>query len=504
MASFPEYESYDAVGLAQLVRNGYISSGEVLESAIERIEERNPVLNAVIHKMYDQARLQIDRGLPEGAFRGVPFLLKDLTAALEGEPLRAGSRFMEGFVSTQTSTLVKRYLRAGLVVIGKTNTPEFGITPFTEPAAFGPTGNPWDIARTPGGSSGGSAAAVAAGMVPAAHGGDGGGSIRIPASCCGLFGFKPTRARTPSGPETGYQWHGCVVEHVLTRSVRDSACLLDVTEGPDVGAPYFPPPPKRSFRSEVDRDPATLRIAFTAHPFMGSTVHVDCRKAVEDAVDLLEDLGHDVEETRPPIDGERLAEAFLTMICSEVWTEVLEAAEGSGRSPNQKYFEPGTWLLALIGRTLPAQELSRALRDMHDQARIVGTFFQDYDILLTPTLASPPFETGALQPSALEALAVRVTGRAHAGRLLRLLDVLGTVSGRVFDFTPYTPVFNVTGQPAMSVPLYWNDADLPIGVQLVGRYAEESQLFRLASQLERARPWFHRVPHHRLKQNAAV
>lgn len=494
MERFPDYESYDAIGLAELVSKGYISPAELLEAAIERIEHRNPALNAVIHPMYQRARSEVNSGLPSGPLRGVPFLVKDLLSSVAGEPLHAGSRFLDGFTPDLSSTLVERYRRAGLVVLGKTNTPEFGITPYTEPELFGPTRNPWDLARTSGGSSGGSAAAVASGMVPVAHGGDGGGSIRIPASCCGLFGLKPTRGRTPSGPAHADRWHGCVVEHVLTRSVRDSAFLLDLTAGPDVGAPYRVPPPELPFRSEIGRDPGSLRIAFTDVPLMGTSVHPDCTAAMMDAVQLLEDLGHHVENAAPEVDGAALAEDFLTMLCAEVWSDMIEMGKIVGRSPAPKYFEPGTWLLGLIGRTLSAEELTRSLRAMHDQGRIVGSFFETYDLLLTPTLARPPVETGALQPTRAEELVVRAVGQLRGGRILRLLDVLETAASRVFDFIPYTPLFNITGQPAMSVPLFWNADGLPVGVQFAGRFADEAMLFRLVAQLEEARPWFDRRP----------
>ncbi len=494
MERFPDYESYDAIGLAELVGNGYVSPLELVDVAIERIERRNPALNAVIHRMYDRARKEVERGAPTGPLAGVPFLVKDLLAAVAGEPLQAGSRYLEGFRPSVSSSLVDRYRRAGLVILGKTNAPEFGITPFTEPEVFGPTNNPWDVTRTPGGSSGGSAAAVASGMVPAAHGGDGGGSIRIPASCCGLFGLKPTRGRTPSGPDHGYRWHGCVAEHVLTRSVRDSALLLDLTSGADVGSYYHAPSPQRSFRSEVGRDPGTLRIGFTDAPFLGTAVHPDCTAAMMDAAALLEDLGHEVEETAPVIDGPAFARDFLTMISAEVWTDMLEIGRYVGRSPEPKYFEPSTWLLGLIGRTVSAEELTRSLRAMHEQARSVARFFESHDILLTPTLAAPPFKTGALQPSGAEELAVRMVGRLRAGKILRLIKVLETAAARVFEFIPYTPIFNFTGQPAMSVPLFWNADGLPVGVQLVGRFGAEATLFRLAGRLEVARPWFDRLP----------
>ncbi|MFQ5572440.1 MAG: amidase, partial [Rhodothermales bacterium] len=430
----------------------------------------------------------------EGPFAGVPFLLKDLIAEQEGVPQAAGCRFRRAYVPPRDSELVRRYKAGGVLLLGKTNTPEYGLTPFTEPALFGPTRNPWEPDRTPGGSSGGSAAAVAAGIVPMAHGNDGGGSIRIPASCCGLFGLKPTRGRTPTGPTRGSLWQGCAVEHVLTRSVRDSAAMLDSTCAPEPGAPYYTLPPDDSFLAQVTTEPGPLRIAFTKHPFLGTRVDADCVQGLEATVALLQDLGHTVVKDAPEIEREALAEAFLTMACCETAADIDEAAARMGRKPTPKDFEPGTWLMNLLGRRLSGAELNAALRVMNAETRKVGRFFAQYDVLLTPTLAIPPFRIGALQPTAFEETFGKLVGRLHAVWMLKAVGINKTMAAKVFDFIPYTPLFNITGQPATSVPLHWNDDGLPIGMQLAGRFGDETTLFRLAGQLERARPWFDRRP----------
>lgn len=488
-----EYLRHDGTGLAELVRRGEVTPLELVETALARIERLNPKVNAVIHRMDDAARTAA-RTAPGGPFGGVPFLLKDLLGGVAGEPLQCGSAFLKGFRSPHDSELVRRYRRAGFILLGKTNTPEFGLMPVTEPAAFGPTNNPWDLGRTSGGSSGGSAAAVASGMVPVAGGGDGGGSIRIPASCCGLFGLKPTRGRLPMGPDFGELWHGAVVEHVLCRSVRDSARVLDATAGPDLGAPYFAPAPERPYADELTREPGRLRIAFTAKPWLGGSVHPDCSAALLDAARLLEALGHSVEEASPQLDGPAFAHAFLTMICAELGGDIEEAEAAVGRKSGPADFEPATWALGLLGRTLPAADFSRAVRFLQRTTRQIAPFFERYDVLVTPTVSQPPVKTGALQPTPRERVLLKALGGLRSGRLLRWAGVLEQTAAKVFDLMPWTPVSNATGQPAMSVPLYWNREALPIGIHCIGRYGDEATLYRLASQLEQERPWFDRLP----------
>ncbi len=494
MGDFSDYDKHDGLGLAQLVRRKEVKPSELVEEAINRIESFNPQINAVIHKMYDPAKEAAERDLPDGAFRGVPFLLKDLVAAYAGVPMRGGSRFYNDFVPDHDSELVKRYKAAGVCILGKTNTPEYGLAPVTEPELFGPSNNPWDLTRTTGGSSGGSAAAVAAGMVPLAHGNDGGGSIRIPASCCGLFGLKPTRGRNPLGPDLGEVWQGMACDHVLTRSVRDSAAMLDATAGPDIGALYYATPPSRPFLDEVGENPGKLRIAFTSKPFLPSVVHEDCIKSLEATVKLCQDLGHELVEAAPKIDGKAFARAFLTMVCGETRANIEEAEAFFGRKATFSDFEPSTWAVGLLGKQCTAAEFSRAIRLLQNSARQVGQFFENYDVLLTPTLAMPPVMTGALQPKGTEVLAMKILGRLNAGALINALAGIDALADKIFEFVPYTSVFNATGQPAMSVPLYWNDEGLPIGMHFVGRYGDEATLFRLAGQLEQAKPWFDRIP----------
>jgi amidase len=488
-----EYLSRDATDLAELVRRGAVSPAELVETAIGRIERLNPALNAVIHRMDERARDGARHPAP-GPFRGVPLLIKDLMVTVRDEPFTCGSAYLRGYRAPEDSELIARYRRAGFVFLGKTNTPEFGLTPFTEPAAFGPTRNPWDLSRTAGGSSGGSAAAVASGMVPVATGGDGGGSIRIPASCCGLFGLKPTRGRTPVGPRIGEAWRGAVVDHVLSRSVRDSAAILDWTAGPDCGAPYFAPPPEGPWLAELGKPPGRLRVAFTETPWLGHRVHDDCRAAVRDGAALLEHLGHSVEEAGPEFDGAGFARAFLAMICVELRTDLVELEALVGRKGRVADFEPATRALSLLGGAMPAEEYARAVRRLQGISRVIAGFFERYDVLLTPTVAAPPFPTGALQPLPGERALLAVLGRIGSGALFRWAGALDQMAEKVFDWIPWTPVANATGQPAMSVPLFWNGEGLPIGLHVMARYGEEAILFRLARQLEEARPWFDRRP----------
>jgi amidase len=488
-----DFSSHDALSLAELVRTRQVSPRELVSASIENIEALNPKLNAVVHKMYDRA-LKESESPVDGPFTGVPFMLKDLLSWLAGEPITSGSRYYKGWIAPHDTELVRRYKKSGVIIVGKTNTPEFGLTPFTEPELFGPTVNPWDTTRTTGGSSGGSAAAVASGMVPWAGGGDGGGSIRIPASCCGIFGLKPTRARTPAGPITGEHWQGAAIEHCLTRSVRDSAAMLDAISARDVGAPYWAPEPERPFLDEVGRDPGKLRIAFTSKPLLGESVHDDCKAALADAVALLASLGHDVIESEPPVERDEFNRAFLIMVCGEIRAGIIEGTKLVGRAATPSDVEPATWALNLLGASISAGEFVHAEHYLRSSARRMGEFCNDYDLFLTPTMSLPPFPTGSLQPPKHELMLIKVLGRLRAGNVLKLLGALEKSADQVFDAIPWTPLFNVSGQPAMSVPLYWNAQNLPIGVHFVGHYGDEATLFRIAAQLEQARPWMNRRP----------
>lgn len=464
----------DATAQAELVRRKEIKAIELVDAAIERIERLNPTLNAVVTSMYDLARAAAARELPSGPFSGVPFLLKDLLAAYAGVRMTMGSSFLRDFVPDHDSQLVTRLKRAGLIVLGKSNTPEFGHG-LTGPQLFGPPRNPWDLTRTPGGSSSGSAVAVAAGLVPMAHGSDGGGSIRIPASCCGVLGLKPTRGRNPLGPDFGEVWSGMLVEHAVTRSVRDSAALLDATSGPDVGDPYWAPPPVRPFLQEVGADPGRLQIAFTTASPTGTPVHEDCVTAVQDAAALCAALGHDVMEAAPTVsaDGERLFQAFLTVASAGSASIIDWAAGVTGRVPTPDQFEPLTWALYERGRANSASAYLTALQLLQEAARDIGRFFLNYHVWLTPTLAEPPVPLDTFEFPADNPL---------------------QGFPRLAAFVPFTRIANLTGQPAVSVPLFWNAEGLPVGTHFVGRYGDEATLFRLAAQLESARPWGDRRP----------
>ncbi len=492
MAILGEYASTDALGLAELVRRRQVAPLELVESAIARIESLNPRLNAVVYKAYERARREAVEPLPAGTFSGVPFLVKDLLAMEAGVPSTGSCRFLATWAPDHDSELVRRLRAAGLVILGRTNTPEMGILPTTEPELRGPARNPWDLARTTGGSSGGSAAAVAARMTPMAHGNDGGGSIRIPASCCGIFGMKPTRARNPLGPDLGEGWHGLVVEHGLTVSVRDSAALLDATAGPDPGAPYAAPPRERPYLEEVGREPGRLHIALSTRSLFGRTVHDDCVAAAADAARLCEKLGHAVEEAEPPLDGAALGKAFLVVVAAEIAAEIAQAGVLMHRRPTPAGFEPGTWFLGQVGRTFTAADLAEAVRRIHRAGRELARWFERYDALLTPTLASPPPGLGELGPRRADLLGLAVLRAVPVGFTLK--KALDRLAGDAFEFAAFTEIANITGQPAMSVPLHWNAEGLPIGVQFIGRFGDEATLFRLAGQIERERPWASRLP----------
>ena len=496
---FPEYDQLDGLGLAACIRRGEVSAAEVTEAAIARMAARNPALNAIVRPLEALAREMVRQQPADAPFGGVPMVVKDLMTTVAGVPTSHGTRVLQQVIPDHDSELVARYRRAGAVFIGKSNTPEFGLTPYTESEALGPARNPWDVTRTTGGSSGGSGAAVAARIVPIGHGGDGGGSIRIPASCNGLFGLKPSRGRVPTGPDYGDAWRGFVQEHVLTRSVRDSAAMLDCTAGEDAGAPLSCPPQECPYLDEVTREPGRLRIAVTTEPFFadssrGNPVHADCRAALDDAAALLRTLGHDVEVATPTFDGPRLARAFLTVVAAECRADIMWLGEQLKRAPRSDDVEVATWALGLVGASYSAADYADSVRLLQLAGRTVGQFFTRYDVLVTPTLGAPPFPIGHLQPSAAERAVLSLFGRLRLGGVLRAAGLLDETARKVFGFIPYTPLFNVTGQPAMSVPLYWNAQGLPIGTHYVSRLGDEATLFRLAGQLERARPWAGRVP----------
>ena len=495
MATMNEYDKLDALDLAALVRRREVSPSELLEAAITRVERVNPRINAVIRPLYDEARAQAQAPLADGRFKGVPFLLKDLQAAVAGSPVSFGSRFFAGFRAPHDNTLVERYRRAGLVFFGRTNTPEFGLVPYTEPKLYGPTRNPWNLDHTPGGSSGGAAAAVAAGIVPVAHASDGGGSIRIPAACCGLFGIKPTRGRNPCGPDFSELWRGLSIDHCLSRTVRDSAALLDATAGPESCAPYHAPAQERPFANEIGVPPGRLRIAFTKRGHLSSRpIHPDCAAAVEDVARLLADLGHTVEEADLDFDADAFARDFFLLVAVDTAATVEQVSAWVGRRPRRGELETDTVLTAMVGRQKRALAAALARDRQAAVARQVSRFFGTYDVLLSPTLGLPPARVGEIAPRGAEAALRDFVAAAGLSFLLRLPGVVEMSVRKIFAFVPFTPLANVTGQPSMNVPLHWNAAGLPIGTMFTGRFGDESTLFRLASQLEAARPWKEKRP----------
>ena len=492
LLSHDDYQSYDAMGLAELVRQGEVSAEELLQAAIQRAEVVNPEINAIITPLHDFAREQIRSGLPDGPFTGVPFLLKDLLTSLAGTPLSNGSNAFKGQISPTDSELVRRYKNSGVVIFGKTNTPEFGLMGVTEPKAFGPSRNPWNTQHTPGGSSGGSAAAIASGIVPMASGGDGGGSIRIPSACCGLFGLKPSRGRTPTGPYYSELWDGAAVEHVLTRSVRDSAAMLDIIAGPDGSTPY-PVTADSSYLSALNSPVRTLKIGFSSRSFMGKDIDPEAVKAVENTVKLLTDLGHEVEEVNLQLDGEALADSYLTMYFGHVAADMEYAAQLLGTGFSNLDIEDTTKIVGYIGKTISAEQFVTAKRRWNQFAQTMAMFHQRFDVLLTPTLATPPVEIGAFEPPAFEKFGMKFVNAFGLHKLLLKTGVVKQMAMDSLEKLPFTQLANLTGAPAMSVPLHWTEAGLPLGVQFMAPMGDETTLFQLANQLETAQPWFHRT-----------
>ncbi len=472
MSGFKDYEQYDALHLAQLIRSGEVSAAEVLDEAIQRTEAANPRLNAVIAKCYDAARTRARQPLPDTPLAGVPFLIKDLTY-LAGLPSTSGSRLFADFVPDHDAEIVARYRAAGLVLFGKTNTPEFGLNVTTESAQLGTCRNPWNLSKTTGGSSGGAGAAVAAGVVPAAHATDGGGSIRIPASCCGLVGLKPTRARNPQGPDVGEGWGGMSTGHIVSRTVRDSAAFLDATHGPAPGDPYAAPPFDGSFLTQCAQAPRRLRVALDLTPVTGMPVHADCIAAARHAAKLCESLGHIVEEASPDFDRLAFRTATGVVVSANVANGVDSRLAALGRKLGPIDIEANTRANVEYGRSLSAPRYAAALLTLHQTNRVIARFHQTYDVMLTPTLLAPPVDLGWLDTVNLD---------------------VATFGDRFSRFWGFTNLQNATGQPAISLPLFWNQEVLPIGVQFVGRVGEDSLLLQLAAQLEHAQPWFDRRP----------
>lgn len=490
-----EYLQHDALGLARSVARGETTPAELLAVALEQSLLAQPNTNAICRLMEGEARSQLANPLV-GPFAGVPFLIKDCAQDYAGLPTTYGSRSMLGLVAREHSNVVRRYLGAGLVIFGKTNLPEFALKGVSDSQLFGRACNPWNFARTPGGSSGGSAAAVASGVVPMAAGNDGGGSIRIPAACCGLFGLRPSRGRISCGPGYGEYWYGASSEGVISRSVRDTAAALDVLSGSEPGDPFSIAAPGEAYGQSMERDPPRLRIGFTSVSPIGTAVHSEARAAVNDAAELLGGLGHHVEEAAPDIDGAALAKAFLTVYFGQVPAMVAHARAAAGARSSD--FELLTRVLATLGEATSAGALTTQLLKWNEFAQGLARFHQRYDMLLTPTLAHPPIAHGEGDPTPAQQMLLNLLDRAGVLRLLARVGLLDGVIDQIardsLQFVPFTQLANLTGTPAMSVPLYWTADGLPLGVQLVARFGDEDRLLQLAHQLEKQRPWFNRIP----------
>ena len=469
---FEEYRHHDAVSLAGLIAKRQVSAEEVLETAIARAEQVNPVINAIVHKQYEQARKAVAAGLSEGPLMGVPYLLKDLGFFGTGEPVTFGSSLFKDFVADHDAACVARCKKAGLVFIGRSSSPEFGLNPNTEPRLYGSCRNPWNLEHSAGGSSGGAAAGVSAGILPVAHATDGGGSIRIPAAQCGLFGLKPSRGRVSMAPDAGEGWGGLSAAHVISRSVRDSALMLDCTAGMEPGDPYTAPMPESSFLEAIARPPRKLRIALMLKDHRGAKLHPECLEAVQRAAKLCASLGHVVEEADPNLDmvalrpmNARISAANTARSCQMRWKAL-------GREPNTDDVEAVTWAVYQRGLKVNGIEYIEAIAAVHAAGRKMGAFLTKYDVILSTTLAGPPPKLGYFDQNG---------------------DVQ-TFTERVTEYLSVTPLHNATGTPAMSVPLHWTADGLPVGVHFAGRYGEEATLLALAAELETAQPWFDRVP----------
>jgi len=475
MISLKDYTAHDGLGLAELVARKEVTPDELGAAAFEAVAKVNPRINAVLHTIPKEAAADIRAGLPRGPFTGVPFLIKEIVLHAKGVRCEMGSKLAQGYVPDADTELMARFRRAGFVLAGTTQTPEFGYNPTTETRAFGPVHNPWNLGHSPGGSSGGSGAAVAAGIVPIAHANDGGGSIRIPASCNGLVGLKPSRDRIPSGPDYGDLLCGLACEFALTRSVRDAAALLDAVAGPDPGAPGHPVPPARPYREQIGTPPSRLRIAWTTTPASGAKIDPECEKAVHETVRLLESLGHTLIEDRPRYDWD----AFLENV-NVIWgafgvASIDFASAMTGRKPGPDNLEAVTLASYEDGKRYSAIDLLNAMTHCNLVSRQVGPFFEKVDVLVTPTIARQPAPLGELNQNREGMRAMEWTRQ-------------------IFSYVPFTPLFNVTGQPAISLPLHWSADGIPVGVQIAGRFGDEATLLRLAAQLEQARPWAAKRP----------
>ncbi len=487
-----EYMSLDATALAELVERKQVTPAELLALARQRADAVNPQLNAIVCRLDDVADRRASDPNLSGPFAGVPFLLKDLGQEYRGFATSCGSRSLARDVADRHALVTQRFLDAGLVVFGKTNTPEFGAKGVTEPDYWGPARNPWNTGRTPGGSSGGSGAAVAAGIVPAAGANDGGGSIRIPAACNGLIGLKPSRGLAPYGPQTGEMMLGMATQGVVSRTVRDSAALLDAIVGPDPRAAYRVALPDKPFGEQITHRPETLRIGYSARSAINARPDREAVAAVEKAAALLLELGHQVEEVAPPYDDAALGRDFLTIWFAQLYQQVADIKQRMGARDSD--FEADTLAIAELGRSGGVLAVMSALENRNDYIQSLAAFHDSYDLFLTPTLATPPLAVGVTATSAVLQRVARLVSKVRAGKLMGLSGILDDLIQESLGWVPYTQLANLTGRPAISVPLHWTDAGLPLGVQFVGKLGADGDLLRLAAQLEEARPWAHRHP----------
>ena len=467
-----EYIKYDGLGLAELIRNREVSATEVTDCARQAIDSVNPQINSIIEQF--PAPLSANQS-PDAPFQGVPFLIKDLALHAKGVLNEFGSRLAQGIRFNHDTELMKRFRTAGLQTMGRTATPEFGYCATTEPIINGPSRNPWDLKRMPGGSSGASSAAVAAGIVPLAHANDGGGSIRIPAACCGLVGLKPTRGRVSPGPDSGEPLSGLAVDFAVTRSVRDAAALLDAVHGHSPGDPYIIAPPQIPYLQQIRNSPQRLKIAYTSTSWSGSEVDADLKSAVEKTAAICEQSGHEITEATPEFDWQDFFQSTVVYWAANLAVIIDMVATATGRKPDETTLEATTLACYRHGKDISAGQLLRAQGTANHICRSVGAFFEEYDLLLTPTTARPALPVGTLNANDAS------------------LDALSW-SEHVFDFCPFTPLFNTTGQPAISLPLQRTAADLPLGMQFAGRFGDEATLLQLAAQLEEAAPWPRTAP----------
>jgi len=470
-----EYATFDAIGLAKLVERREVSPKELVQHTFQLIERLNPHLNAVAATFFEKAKEVVERSLPNGRFRGVPFLLKDNFSSVKNIPINMGSRFAQETTASANSELMNRFNRAGFITVGTTTTPEFAYSATTESILYGPTHNPWDIQLSPGGSSGGAAASVASGIVPLAHGNDGAGSIRIPAACTGLIGLKPTRGRIPTGPFRAEPLNGLAVDFALTKTVRDTAALLDCLCSPLPGSYSYVKPPSKLYEHIIKERVEPLKIAWTERLYNEFAVDEACITTLHEVVHLLENLGHVVVEDKPKVDVDLLQKAMLTIWTANIAHSIDQLAKKNKRKPNEHNLEPVIWRSYNYGKRVTASQLLEALQMNSDISYLVSKFFMDYDLFLTPTIAKEFIRIGELNANDCDISAEEWANMS-------------------FRYVPFTNLFNITGQPAISLPLGWTKNNKPIGMQFVAKFSDEKTLLQLAAQLERAKPWKNFVP----------